>query len=187
MKFQRNPIALSLLLGLSCAAASAASPIPVGTGNNTASLFFDFSGGTVFEYEVGFTASTVSGNQLLTIVEDATQADAALDDVVITRFPFSFGDFVTGITVGGVSAGDTDIDASDSDTIDFGVTPAYWIKDPGDLYFEQSGTGFDSRNVTNGAADAWVFKGSTDVVPEPTTATAMLALGGMALLRRRQA
>ncbi len=156
------------------ASASLVGNYVVGSGTSASFVQFQFTNANTYLYEVRYDGA-MTGKGLFAIIGSAQPGFFAY-----TYDTYSFGDFVTGITIG-----------ADSDS-GYGTPPDYldywhyWTRTSvGDAWTE-SFVGFGDRTVSNGSWDGWVFNSAAApaAVPGPG-AIALLAMTGMARRRRR--
>ena len=145
---------------------AAATPVEVGSGDNSAGLYIEWSDGFVAEFTVSFESATITGLEMFDIVEAGTS---------LTIVRIYGGEFIDGIsyqghTNSGYGGGE---DWWHYWTMESGTTE--WVS-PWDY-------GAADRIVENGDCDGWIY-GRAGEVPEPTT-IALLAVGGLMLKRRK--
>ncbi len=158
-------ISLIAFLGVTSSSA-AATAMDVGTGENSAGLYIEWSDGCVAEFLVNFDEPTVSGLGLFDTVE-------AYSSLTTLRSDFGFGVFIDGITYNAHSnvgyAGGED-------------WWHYWVK-RGDADWVSPPYGASDRVVSSGDMDGWIY-GRAGTVPEPSTLL-LLCLGGLLVRRAR--
>jgi len=153
---------------LSVAASALAGPLPVGSGQNTASLVINFKDGAAYEFAVSFDIPP-TGIALLDIVESHTS-------LTTQRSVFDFGTFIDGFTF------DNHSNIGYGDGEDWWQ---YWTRDSASDPWKSSAIGPSDRILFSGAADGWVYgRATAPVVPEPTS-LALLAASCLLLRRRR--
>ena len=153
-----------VLFVLSAGIFAIATPIEVGSGDNTAGLYIEWKDGFSADFAVSFSADSVTGLELLGIAAD----NSDLDIVTISSV---WGEYLDGMSYQG------------HDNSGFGGGEDwwhYWINDGGEDWISAL-VGASTRLVQNGSADGWVY--GTDTIPEPAT-IGLLGLGGL-LLRKR--
>ena len=161
------PHALVVIPVAMCSAVSAGdivSTYDVGTGAMTAEIQFDFFNGNTHLYSLHWDGA-LSGRDVFDVLLSAQPAYFNFEYET-----YSFGDFLTGLSIGG----DTDSGAgTPPDYIDYWH---YWTSDGGGAY-EESMIGFNNRMLSDGAADAWVFghNGAPATIPAPPAFILLLA------------
>jgi len=175
-KFSLAPIACALVTAAVAAPSADAgfvSTFEVGTGSNQATVQIDQEDGDTYLYAVRFASESISSwDALLTI-------DAELDSFSLEYQTYSFGVFLTGITIEG---------DRDYGTGDLWPIPNYWhfwVDSPSG--WAQSFVGAQSRTLTAGSADAWVFGSNAAPQPIPAPAAGVAVLLMMGAARRRAA
>lgn len=146
----------------------------VGSGANASFIQFQFTNENTYLYEVRYDGS-MTGRALFDVVAAAQPGFFSF-----TYDSFSFGDFVTGITIG------TDTDFGYGSPPDYLDYWHYWTRGSATDTWTESFIGFADRVVTNGSWDGWVFNSASapNAVPAPS-ALALLA-GGLLTTRRRR-
>jgi hypothetical protein len=175
-KFSLAPIASAFVIAAVAAPSADAgfvSTFEVGTGINQATVQIDQDDGDTYLFAVRFASESISSwDALLTI-------DAALDSLSLEYETYSFGVFLTGITI----EGDRDYGMGD-----LWPVPNYWqfwVDSPSG--WTQSSVGAQARTITAGSADAWVFGTNAEPRAIPTPAAGIAALLMMGAGRRRAA
>lgn len=146
----------------------------VGSGASASFVQFQFTNANTYLYEVRYDGA-MTGKGLFAIIGSAQPGFFSY-----TFDTYSFGDFVTGITVG-----------ADSDS-GYGTPPDYldywhyWTRAAAADGWTESFIGFGDRAVSNGSWDGWVFNsaGAPSAVPAPG-AIALVAFAAVARRRRR--
>ena len=169
-----TPAAAIAAIASATASASLVGTYTVGTGASASFVQFQFTNANTYLYEVRYDGA-MTGKGLFAIIGAAQTGFFSY-----TYDTYSFGDFVTGITVG-----------SDSDS-GYGTPPDYldywhyWTRGALADTWAESFIGFGDRAVSNGSWDGWVFNSATApaAIPAPG-AIALLALGGLVSRRRR--
>lgn len=174
----RGAVAPSLCLALAALAAAPAaaglvSTQSVGLGANQASVQVDQDDGDSYLFVVHFEAPSITSWDALLAI------DSSLDSFAMEFDMFSFGPFLTGITIDG---------DRDYGTGDLWPVPNYWHFwiDNG-AGWESSWTGAQERILTSGGSDAWVFGSDAQpqAIPAPAAGTlALLWLGRSRRARR---
>ena len=162
------------VLASATASASLVGTYTVGNGASASFVQFQFTNANTYLYEVRYDGA-MTGKGLFVIIGAAQPGFFSY-----TYDTYSFGDFVTGITVG-----------SDSDS-GYGTPPDYldywhyWTRGAAGDAWTESFVGFGDRAVSNGSWDGWVFNSATAPAAIPAPGVfALLALGGFASRRRR--
>lgn len=145
-----------------------ATPVEVGTGQNSAGLYIEWSDGYIAEFIVDFEDTTITGLGLFDIVEAETP-------LTTVRGDFGWGVFIDGIAYNGHS------NSGYGGGEDWWH---YWIKDAGQLEWMAPMFGAADRTVHSGDMDGWIYGRAGEPVPEPCTII-LLGLGGLLLSRRR--
>ena len=161
----RDLICLTVVLAITSSAATA-TPIEVGTGDNSAGLYIEWGDSYIAEFLVKFEETTVTGLGLFDITEAGTSLTTVRND-------FGFGVFIDGITYDGHS------DSGFGGGEDWWH---YWIKDAGESSWTSPSFGAADRIVEDGDWDGWIYGRAGVPIPEPAT-IALLALGGVILWR----
>jgi len=161
----RNLICLIVVLAITGSSAIA-TPIEVGSGDNSAGLYIEWGDGYIAEFLVKFEETTVTGLGLFDITEAETSLTTVRDD-------FGWGVFIDGITYDGHS------DSGFGGGEDWWH---YWIKDAGESFWTSPSFGAVDRIVEDGDCDGWIYGRAGVPIPEPVT-IALLALGGIILWR----
>jgi len=155
-----------LLIAMFLTASAAATIVDIGTGDNTAGLYVEWSDGFSVEYAVNFSTDSITGWDLF----DAVMAETDLTTVVEN---FGWGDFIDGISLG---------EHSDIGYNDGANWWHFWIKDA-DQDWVSPAFGISDRVLYDGDMDGWVY--GRDTIPEP--ASVLLLAAGSLLFRRRSA
>lgn len=145
----------SLVMSVASAHGAIISTFDVGVGSNAASIQIDQEDGDGYIFNVRWDAL------YYTSWDAMIDIDAALDSVSITYQTFSWGYFLTGVTIDG----DTNYGVGDQWPIE--NYWHFWVRDTGS--WMQAQFGANDRILTNGLSDAWVFGSSTppQIVPVP--------------------
>ena len=163
----------AIIAAVSASAADAAlvATFDVGAGNNQATIQIDQNDGDTYLYSFHFASESVSSWDALLAI------DAELDSFSLEYQTYSFGVFLTGITIEG---------DRDYGTGDLWPIPNYWH------FWIDSAEGWSlapigaqARILTAGSADAWVFgtNAAPQVIPAPAAGIGALLMMGFA--RRR--
>jgi len=163
----------SLIMSVAPAHGAIIGTFDVGVGSNAASIQFDQEDGDGYIFNVRWDAlHYTSWDAIIDI-------DAALDSVSITYQTFSWGYFLTGVTIDG----DTNYGVGDLWPIE--NYWHFWVHDTGS--WMQAQFGASDRILTNGLSDAWVFGSSAlpQIVPAPgAMALTLLSLATCRARRR---
>ena len=142
----------------------------IGIGANLASIQIDQEDGDGYLFYVRWdSANYTSWDALVDI-------DAALPTFSMTYDTYSWGIFLTGITIGG----DTNYGQGDLWPIE--NYWHLWLQDTGS--WDQAAFGASDRVLFNGASDAWVFGSS--IVPQSVPAPGAITLFSIAVCPRRR-
>jgi len=163
----------AIIAAVSASAADAAlvATFDVGAGNNQATIQIDQDDGDTYLYSFHFASESISSWDALLAI------DAELDSFSLEYQTYSFGVFLTGITIDG---------DRDYGTGDLWPIPNYWH------FWIDSAEGWSlapigaqARILTAGSADAWVFgtNAAPQVIPAPAAGIGALLMMGFA--RRR--
>lgn len=139
----------------------------VGTGQNSAGLYIEWSDGYIAEFAVRFESVSITGLNLFDMVE----ASLGLTTV---RLNYGTSVFIDGISFNGHS------------NIGYGGGENWWhqwIKN-GDGNWEW-GSGVSERILNNGDSDGWIYGRAGEPVPEPLS-VALFGLSGLILSRCRR-
>lgn len=143
----------------------------VGAGNNQATIQIDQEDGDTYLYSLRFASDSISSWDALLAI------DAELDSFSLEYQTYSFGVFLTGITIEG---------DRDYGTGDLWPIPNYWHFwiDTAEGW-SLAPFGAQSRMLSAGSADAWVFgtNAAPQVIPAPAVGIGALLMMGFA--RRR--
>ncbi len=143
----------------------------IGTGANTAMIQIDQEDGDGYLFSVSFdTANYTSWNALLDI-------DTALESLALTYETFSWGAFLTGVTIDG----DSDFGTGDLWPIE--NYWHFWLHDTG--AWQQAAFGATDRVLANGSNDAWTFGSPTPPQGVPAPGVLALSLFSLATFRAR--
>lgn len=136
----RNLICLIVVLAITSSAVIAM-PVEVGTGDNNAGLYIEWSDGYIAEFLVSFAEPNVTGLELFDIVESGTT-------LTTVRADFGFGIFIDGIMYNGHS------------DVGYGGGENwwhYWTKEYAGSSWTYSWVGACDRILVNGDCDGWVY------------------------------
>ena len=173
------PMKMSLAIGataLLCASTTFAALVSshaIGSGAKVAMLQFDFENGNAH-------AVTVRWNGDLTGFQALAMVAAQVSGAQLDSQSFSFGNFVTGIGIGG------DYQYGEGELWPVENYWHYWNAEGAGIWSE-SMVGADARTLSDGSRDAWVFGSSVapQAVPVPG-ALCVLAGAGLRTRRRRR-
>ncbi|MSQ91150.1 MAG: hypothetical protein EXS01_07145 [Phycisphaerales bacterium] len=144
----------------------------VGAGANSASIQIDQEDGDGYLFTVSWDAAGyTSWDALLEI-------DSSLDSFAMTYDTYSWGVFLTGLTIDG----DTDFGTGD-------LWPLenywhFWVKDSG--AWDQAAFGASDRPLFHGASDAWTFGSPTPPQGVPAPGALALSLSLLPVFRGRR-
>lgn len=145
--------------------------IPVGQGNNTATVSIEWSDGYVAEFLVSFAQETVTSYDLMAAID-------GLEDVTMV-----FGNFGT------VDVPNYYLDGVTYDThsnIGYQLGENWWHQWSKDAGGEWAfGAGMSATVISDGDSEGWIYGRAGTPVPEPATLL-LLSLGGV-MLRRKKA
>jgi MYXO-CTERM domain-containing protein len=167
-------VILSLALGATSARAELVGNYIIGNGANASFVQFQFTNANTYLYEVRYDGS-MTGRALFDIVAAAQPGFFSF-----TYDSFSFGDFVTGITIG------TDTDFGYGTPPDYLDYWHYWTRASATDAWTESFIGFADRVVANGSWDGWVFNSASAPNAVPTPSALALLAGGLLATRRRR-
>ena len=132
----------------------------IGTGANRASIQIDQEDGDGYLFAVNFDDSNYSSWDALLDI------DASLTSVSMTYDTYTWGNFLTGITIDG------DTDSGTGDLWPIENYWHFWLHDTS--AWEQAQFGASDRLLVNGSSDAWTFGSPTP--PQGVPAPSVLAL-----------
>ena len=144
----------------------------VGAGDKSASIQIDFENGNGYLINYSWSASAHSSWDAMLAV------DTALSNMSMQYDTYSFGVFLTGVTI------DADTNYGQGDVEPYENYWHFWTKDSGQ--WEQAMFGASDRILVNGASDAWVFGSSTAPQNIPAPGVAMLIMASAFGARRRR-
>ena len=148
----------------------------VGSGASTSTIQVDFANGNGYVITYSWDGPATGWSALLAV-------DAALSDMSVQYQTFSFGVFLTGVSIG------TDHDYGTGDQWPIENYWHYWTAQPTDTpgSWTSSPIGAADRVLVNGARDAWVFGSPAQPQPVPAPgALATLAIAVALAGRRRR-
>ena len=157
------------------AAAAIIESFNIGVGANLASIQVDQQDGDGYLFNVRWDATNyTSWDALLEI-------DAALPSFSLTYDTYSWGIFLTGITIDG------DVNFGTGDLWPIENYWHFWLQDAGNGNWDQAMFGATDRTLFDGASDAWVFGGPNvpQSIPAPGVFAIMLFSVGVRPRRRR--
>ncbi|MCH2161402.1 MAG: hypothetical protein MK085_05965 [Phycisphaerales bacterium] len=144
----------------------------IGEGDTTAHIQFDFIVGHTYLYEIRWDGTSMTGRDVFDMIKTAQP-----DDFDFTYISYTFGDFLTSVTIG------QDHDAGE------GTTPPdyinywhYWNRTDGESW-QNAMSGFSDRILEDGSWDGWVF-GVVDA-PQEIPSPGVFGLAGIAALVAR--
>ena len=155
-------LACSVVLATSVSAAIV-DTYSVGSGDKSATIQIDFENGNGYLINYVWSASAHSSWDAMLAI------DAALPNMSMQYDTYSFGVFLTGVTIGAeTNYGQGDVEPYENYW-------HFWTKDSGQ--WEQAMFGAADRPLTNGNLDAWVFGSSTvpQNIPAPGAAVVFMA------------
>ncbi|MSR34197.1 MAG: hypothetical protein EXS12_05290 [Phycisphaerales bacterium] len=168
----RGVAALACIVVSTCATAAIVGTFTVGSGNKSASIQIDFESGNGYLINFSWSASAHSSWDAMLAV------DAALPQMSMQYDTYSFGVFLTGVTIGAdTNDGQGDVDPYENYW-------HLWTKDSGP--WEQAMFGASDRVLANGSLDAWVFGSSTAPQNIPAPGAAMVFMASAFGARRRR-
>lgn len=144
----------------------------LGSGDKNASIQIDFENGNGYLFNYSWSESAHSSWDAMLAV------DAPLTQMSMLYDTYSFGVFLTGITIGADSNyGQGDVDPYENYW-------HLWTKDSGQ--WEQAMFGASDRALVDGSFDAWVFGSPTAPQNIPAPGAAMVLMASALLMRRRR-
>ena len=144
----------------------------VGAGDKSASIQIDFENGNGYLINYSWSASAQSSWDAMLAV------DTALSNMSMQYDTYSFGVFLTGVTI------DADTNYGQGDIEPYENYWHFWTKDSGQ--WEQAMFGASDHPLVNGGSDAWVFGSSTVPQNIPAPGAAMLIMASAFGARRRR-
>lgn len=164
---------IGLCIGASSTAADVVATYDVGAGDSIAEVQFDFLNGNTYVYSLRWDG-TLYGRDIFDVIA------AAQPNLFVFEYEtYSFGDFLTGVSIG-----------EDSDS-GFGTPPDYidywhyWTHDGSGVH-EASMIGFNDRVLVDGSADAWVFGHNDAPASIPAPGALLVLLMGSRVRRQRR-
>lgn len=148
----------------------------IGEGDALASIQFDFTTGRSYLYEVRWDGSEMTGRDVFDMIGDAQP-----DIFDFSYISYSFGDFLTSVTIG-----DDSHTGDGSEPPDYSNYWKYWNRVAGETW-ESSMIGFSDRILEDGSWDGWVFgvDDSPRAIPAPATIGVLGAVFAGSRRRRR--
>ena len=144
----------------------------VGSGDKSATIQIDFENGNGYLVNYSWSASTHSSWDAMLAI------DTALPNMSMQYDTYSFGVFLTGVTIG------ADTNYGQGDVEPYENYWHLWTKDSGQ--WEQAMFGASDRILVNGANDAWVFGSSTAPQNIPAPGAVVLIMASVFGARRRR-
>ena len=144
----------------------------VGFGDKSASIQIDFENGNGYLINYSWSASAQSSWDAMLSV------DAALPQMSMLYDTYSFGVFLTGVSIG------SDTNYGQGDIEPYENYWHFWTKDSGQ--WEQAMFGASDHPLVNGGSDAWVFGSSTTPQNIPAPGAAVLIMASAFGARRRR-
>jgi hypothetical protein len=144
----------------------------VGSGNKSATIQIDFENGNGYLVNYSWSANAHSSWDAMLAI------DAALPNMSMQYDTYSFGVFLTGVTIG------ADTNYGQGDVEPYENYWHLWTKDS--AQWEQAMFGASDRNLVNGASDAWVFGSSTVPQNIPAPGAAVVFMASTFFTRRRR-
>ena len=144
----------------------------VGSGDKSSTIQIDFENGNGYLINYSWSASAQSSWDAMLAV------DTALSNMSMLYDTYSFGVFLTGVTI------DADTNYGQGDIEPYENYWHFWTKDSGQ--WEQAMFGASDHSLVNGGSDAWVFGSSTAPQNIPTPGVAMLIMASAFGARRRR-
>ncbi len=144
----------------------------VGTGANLATIQIDQEDGDGYLFLVAFDSPSFSSWDAL------LEIDAALPSLSLTYETYSWGMFLTGVSIDG----DTDYGTGDLWPVENWWH--FWLRDSG--VWTQSSIGATDRVLFNGASDAWTFGSPVPPQGAPAPGTLALSLSSWVVFRGRR-
>ena len=175
----RSPLFICSTACITCVAATSITAnadlvgsYSLGSGDQEATIQFDFDNGNTHLYTIQWD-NLMTGRAVFDLIL-SEQSDLFTFDYIA----YSFGDFITGVTIG-----DDQNLGDGSAAPDYSNYWHYWTADVGEN-FASSQIGAGDRTLLDGSSDAWVFGSSN--APATIPAPATLALMGMTFFTRRR-
>lgn len=141
----------------------------VGTGQNNAGVYVEWSDGYIAQFQVSFASPSVTGIGLFDIIEAST-------GLTTVRQYYGSDVFIDGISFNGHS------DIGYGGGADWWH---YWTKDGGQANWMSPAFGASDRIAFDGYSDGWIYGRDSEPVPEPVS-IALFGLGGLILSRCRR-
>ena len=161
-------------VGATYAAADVVATYDVGAGASLAEVQFDFSNGNTHVYSLRWNG-TLYGRDVFDVIS------AAQPDLFAFEYEtYSFGDFLTGVSLG------DDADSGVGTPPDYIDYWHYWTHDGSGVH-EASMIGFNNRVLVDGSADAWVFGHSDAPASIPAPGSLLILLVGNRRRTKRRA
>ena len=164
-------LACSVVLATS-ANAAIVDTYSVGSGNKSATIQIDFENGNGYLINYSWSASAQSSWDAMLAI------DSALPNMSMQYDTYSFGVFLTGVTIG------ADTNYGQGDVEPYENYWHLWTKDS--AQWEQAMFGASDRILVNGASDAWVFGSSTVPQNIPAPGAAVVFMASAFFTRRRR-
>ncbi len=171
--FATRGVAALLSVGFGVSAnAAIVQTFSVGSGNKSSVIQIDFQNGNGYQINYSWSQSAHSSWDAMLGI------DAALPQMSMQFDTYSFGVFLTGVTIG------VDTNYGQGDVAPYENYWHFWTRDSGQ--WQQAMIGASDRTLVDGSNDAWVFGSSTAPQSIPAPGAAMVLVASAFFTRRRR-